>query len=148
MDSFSLFFYFSKFYWPTDDLHCCDNFCCTTKWFSYTYTHIHSLSDSFPIKIITEYWVEFPVLYSRSPHWPDIPYTSVHRSIPNPQSIPSPLPCPFGNHKLVFKVCEHVSLLQIRSSFVFSLLDHSDKHNFFLPSSKGNLLNLFPSSCH
>ena len=27
----------------------CDNFCCTTKWFSYTFTHIHSFSDSFPI---------------------------------------------------------------------------------------------------
>lgn len=26
----------------------------------------HSLSDSFPIEIITESWVGFPVLYSRS----------------------------------------------------------------------------------
>ena len=34
--------------------------------FSYTYTYIHSSSDSFPIWVISEYWVVFPVLYSRS----------------------------------------------------------------------------------
>ena len=39
---------FLKFYWRTADLQCCDNCCCTTKWFSYTRTHIHFLSDSFP----------------------------------------------------------------------------------------------------
>ena len=41
------------------------NFCCTAKWFIYTYTHIHSVSDFFCMLGITEYWVEFPVLYSR-----------------------------------------------------------------------------------
>ena len=30
------------------------------------YTYIHSFSDSFPIEVITEYLVEFPVLCSRS----------------------------------------------------------------------------------
>ena len=29
-------------------------------------TYIHSFSDSFPIPVITEYWVEFSGLYSRS----------------------------------------------------------------------------------
>ena len=38
------------------------NFRYTIKWLSYTYTYIHSL----PRYIITEYWVEFSVLYSRS----------------------------------------------------------------------------------
>ena len=34
----------------------------TAKWFNYTYTYIYSLSDSFPIQVITECWAEFPVL--------------------------------------------------------------------------------------
>ena len=41
-------------------------FMCIAYWFSYTYTSTYSFSDSFPIYIITEYWVEFPVLTSRS----------------------------------------------------------------------------------
>ena len=28
---------------------CCVDFCCVAKWFSYTYTLIHSFSDSLPI---------------------------------------------------------------------------------------------------
>ena len=48
------------------DFQCCVSFWCIAKWFSYTYTYIHSLSDSFPIWVITEGWVEFPVLYSKS----------------------------------------------------------------------------------
>ena len=31
------------------ELQCCASFCCTAKWFSYTYTYIHSFSNSFPI---------------------------------------------------------------------------------------------------
>ena len=51
---------------------------CTTKWFSYTRTHIHSFSDSFPILIITEYWSEFPVLYIyRSFQTPQCAYVSL-----------------------------------------------------------------------
>ena len=113
-----IFFFphFFKFNWSIVDLQGCDNFCCTTKWFSYTCTHIRSLSDSFPTQIITEYWVEFPVLYNRSPfgHSFHIPqYAYAH---PKPPVHPSPLPVPFGNHKF-FKVYESFSLLQI-SSFV------------------------------
>lgn len=32
----------------------------------YTCIPIHSLSDYFPRKIIAEYWIELPALYSRS----------------------------------------------------------------------------------
>ena len=41
-------------------------FMCIAYWFSYTYTSTYSFSDSFPTYVITEYWVEFPVLSSRS----------------------------------------------------------------------------------
>ena len=72
---FYFFIYILKLYWGIVDLQCVINFYCTTKWFSYMYTHIHSFSDSFPIEIFTEYWVEFPALHSRA-HWPVILYTT------------------------------------------------------------------------
>ena len=40
------------------DLQYCVSFRCTAKWSSYTYTYIHSFSDSLPIEIIIKYWVE------------------------------------------------------------------------------------------
>ena len=36
------------------------SFCCAAKWISYTSTYIHSYLDSFPMQVITEYWIEFP----------------------------------------------------------------------------------------
>ena len=50
------------------DLQCYVSFRYTAKWFSYTYTYIHSFSDCFPIQIITEYWVVFP-FYTVGPCW-------------------------------------------------------------------------------
>ena len=44
----------SILYWGIVYLQCV-SFRCTAKWFSYTYTNIHSFSDSFPIQVITEY---------------------------------------------------------------------------------------------
>ena len=46
---FFLICIFFKFYWIIVDLQCCVSFRCTAKWFSYTYTYIHSFSDPFPI---------------------------------------------------------------------------------------------------
>ena len=66
------FFFSFKFYWSIVDWQCCDNFCWRTKWFSSMYTHIHSFFNSSPMWIITEYWVEYPVLcrYLSGPQWP------------------------------------------------------------------------------
>ena len=60
------------------DLQCCVSFRFTANWISYMYTYIHSFLDSFPIQAITEYWVEFPVLYSRSLIVIYFIYTSVY----------------------------------------------------------------------
>lgn len=56
------FILFFKFNWSAVDLPGCEHFCCMTNWFSHTYISIHSLSDSFPTKIITQYWVEFSTI--------------------------------------------------------------------------------------
>ena len=56
------FFQVFFFYWRIVDLHCCVSFQYTAKWFSHTYTYIHFFR-SFLIQVITEYWVDFSVLY-------------------------------------------------------------------------------------
>ena len=38
-------------------------FTTSATWEAHPYTYIHSFSDSFPTQVVTEYWVEFPVLY-------------------------------------------------------------------------------------
>ena len=48
----------------------------------YIYTFIIS-SDSFPIQLITEYWVEFPELYSRSLWIIYFIHGSVYMLLPN-----------------------------------------------------------------
>ena len=71
--------------------------------------------------ILSKYWVEFSVLYSRctlASH----PIFQCAYARPNPLVHPSPHPSvPSGNHKF-FKVCESISVLQI-SSFVSFFLD-------------------------
>ena len=49
-----------NFYWSIVDLQCYVSFSYIAEWISYTY--IHSFLDSIPIYVITEYWVEFPML--------------------------------------------------------------------------------------
>ena len=81
--------FYRKFYWSIIDLQGCDNFCCTAKWFSFTCSHTHCLSDSFPTYIITEYWLEFSALFGRSPlanHSIDL---HGHRPVPTPPVNPS-----------------------------------------------------------
>ena len=51
--------------WSTVDLQRCIRIRCISKWLSYTYMYIHSFLGYFPISGITEYWVAFPVLYSK-----------------------------------------------------------------------------------
>ena len=48
------------------NMHAHISFKCTGNRFSFIYTCIHSFSDYLPIQIITEYWVQVPVLQSRS----------------------------------------------------------------------------------
>ena len=93
--SLGVLFSFFNFYWSIVDLQCCVSFRCTAKWVTYTNTYIHSFLDSFPISVITEYWVEFPVLYSRSLEVTYFIYTSVYMSIPIFQFIPSPYLTPW-----------------------------------------------------
>ena len=57
--------FFFNFYCSIVDLQCWVSFRYTAKWISYTYTYIYSFLDYFSIQTITEYWVEFPVLYNR-----------------------------------------------------------------------------------
>ena len=89
--------------------------------------YIHSFLDSFLIYVITEYWVELPVLH-RGPCWLCILYRvgCVH-SYPAPDLSCSPAPppppphFPFGNHKFVFYVCESA---QISYLYHFFLIPH------------------------
>ena len=60
------FIYFKIFYWSIVGLRCSVHFCCTAKWVSYMYAYTHSFKDSFPMYVITEYWVRFSVIHSRS----------------------------------------------------------------------------------
>ena len=73
--------FFNYFYWRIVDLQCCVIFCCSAKWINYIYTYIHSFRFYSHI-VITEYWVEFPVLYSRSLLVIYFIYNSVYMSIP------------------------------------------------------------------
>ena len=83
--------FFKKFYWSIVDLQCCDNFWITTKWFSYTYTHIHFFSRFLSHIGYHRILHNVPLCYTAGPHWPSIPYTIVCISNLNPQSISSPI---------------------------------------------------------
>ena len=55
--------FFSLFYWSVVELQCFVNFCYTEKWFSYTYIFFFIF---FLLWFITGYWIQFPVLHSRT----------------------------------------------------------------------------------
>ena len=53
--------------WSMVAIQCCVIFRHTVKWICHKYINIYVyFLDSFPIQPLAEYWVEFPVLYSRS----------------------------------------------------------------------------------
>ena len=101
------FFFFLEYSWCTA--------LCWSQVYSkmiqlYTSIYIHSFSDSFLILVITEYWVEFAVLCSRSLLVISLIYSSVCMLVPISWH-PSPRHFPFGKGKLVFNICKSVSVL-------------------------------------
>ena len=75
------------------------------------YPYRHSFAYSFPLWFTTGYWVQFPVLYSRTLLFIHSKCNRLHLPTPNSQSIPLPHLLPLGNHKSVLCVCESVSVL-------------------------------------
>ena len=71
-------------YWNIIALQSCVNICCTMEWISYMYPYVPSLLSLppiilviLPICVITEHWVELPVLYGMFPlatYFPQIVY--------------------------------------------------------------------------
>ena len=57
-DHKGLIIFLINFYWSAIDLQCCVSF----RKANHLYIYIYLLLDSFPVEVITEYWVEFPVL--------------------------------------------------------------------------------------
>ena len=86
---------------------------------SVLHTYIHSFLDSFPIYIITVYWVEFSVLYSR----PLLVNCFIYNSYVNPNfpTYSSPV-LPPDNHTFVFYVSNsiYVSLISSFIAFFFN----------------------------
>ena len=102
------------------DLHCCVHFCCTTKWFSYTYIHIlfsilfhcglsQDIEYSFLcytvgpccLSILHTLWILLPLgVCLCAPQAPHVSFL--------------PPPPPFGNH-VYSHVCESASVSQIGS---------------------------------
>ena len=104
-----LFFFLN---WSIVDLQHCVNFCCTAKWLSYTHTHTHTyiynFSQSFPLWFVSEYWIEFSVLYSRTLLFAQSIYNSLHLLILVSQSVPPPSPLPW-QPQVCSLICESVS---------------------------------------
>ena len=86
--------------WSIIDLQCYVAFCCTAKWFSYTYIYIlfHII---FHCVFITGFWIQFPMLYSRPLLFIHPICTGLHLLIQNSHSIHSPALFPLGNHKSI-----------------------------------------------
>ena len=66
---------------------------------------MNSFSYSFPLWFITGYWIQFPVLYSRTLLFIHLIHNSLHLLIPNSQSISPllPLPKPHLGFRLISK---------------------------------------------
>ena len=94
-----------KFYWGIVALQCCVSFC-TAKWIRYTYACIPSSLDFLPTRVITDQWIQFPVLYSRFSLVTNLMQrlNSVYMSITISQFIPF-LPFPLGIYMFALYIC-------------------------------------------
>ena len=125
----------------------------------YIHTHTHSFLDSFPIQIITEYWVEFPVPY-RVPH-----------SLIFFQSISPPLCCSYWVISIILSPSSLIlyfipSILLLNTSielFILGILFFSSKDSicvlynfyssamtfyFFATVFSLFFIHLFPETCN
>ena len=87
--------------------------CCIGKWSSYICIHTHIQKEyiySFSWSFITWYWIEFPVLYSRTLLFIPLIDDNLCFLIPVSHFI-LPQTFPLGKHKSVLYVCESVSVL-------------------------------------
>ena len=116
------FFFFN---WCIVDLQCYVNFCCTAKWFSYTYTYFFKYF--FPLWFITGYWIYFRVLYSRTLLFIHCIYTSLHLLTQNSHAIP---PHPSCRQPQVSSLC------------LACVLDWSFRSGNHSPMANGNLFYL------
>ena len=112
---------FFNSYWSIVDLQCWVSFRYTAKWISYTYTYIYSFLDHFPIQTITEYWVEFPVLNSRSLLVICFIYSSACMSIPVSHFLNVSLPCSLHSSLVTISLFStSVTFLLFSRAFVLS----------------------------
>ena len=111
---FTFVFIYFFFFWSIVALRCCVSFCCMAKWIGHMYTYILSFLDFLSIRVTTERWVEFPVLYSGFSLVMYFIHNSVYISTQSPKSSYPPssiwYPC--------FFLCFSVSIycLKISSS--------------------------------
>ena len=93
-------FFLIFFYWSIVDLQYCVNFCCTAKWFSYTYIYSFLYYWYFPLWFIIGYWIYFSVLYSRTLLFIHSMYNHLHLLTPTSDSTPSLTPSPLATTSL------------------------------------------------
>ena len=90
----------SLFYRCLVDLQCCANFCYKII---QLYTHIYiSFFTSFPLWLITGYWIQLPTLYSRTLLLIQPIHGSLHLLIPNHHSIARPTHPTLHNRNAMF----------------------------------------------
>ena len=128
--------------WSIVDLQCCVNFFSTVVQQSdsvhryiYIYTHIHthiymyiSFSCSFPLWFITGYWIQFPVLHSRTLLFISPKYTSFHLLIPSSNPSFPHLTSPLATRSLLSMslrlFLQHIPLNQIFTLILLKWLEY------------------------